>query len=181
MKEEKSRYGQGYIYRQPGCSRWTIQYMANGKRKREATGTANRNQAVKLLNARLAAVNAGAPIEPLLAKTTVADLARMVAADYEANGKKSGHRMAQAWAHVLAYFGEETLARAITTDRITEYVAHRQGEKHRQGTGASNATFNRELAALKRGLSLAVRAGKLASRPAISLLSEKSNVRQGFV
>jgi integrase len=161
--------------------RWTIQYMVNGKRKREATGTANRNQAVKLLNARLAAVNAGAPIEPFRAKTTLADLAHMVGADYQANGKKSARRMAQAFAHVIAYFGEETLARTITADRVTEYIAARQAEKHRQGDGASNATVNRELAALKRGLGLAVRAGKLASRPAISLLSEKNNVRQGFV
>jgi hypothetical protein len=112
---KKSRYGQGYLYQQPGTSRWTIQFMAGGKRIREATGTSNRNQAVKLLNARLAAVNAGAPI--VTAKITLADLARLVAADYEANQKKSGRRMAQAFAHVIAYFGERTLARTISADR----------------------------------------------------------------
>jgi integrase len=179
MKEKKSRYGQGYLYQQKGTTRWTLQFMVGGKRIREATGTSNRNQAVKLLNARLAAVNAGAPI--VTAKITLADLARMVAADYEANQKKSGRRMVQAFAHVIAFFGERTLARTISADRVTEYIAARQAEKHRQGDGASNATINRELAALKRGLSLAVRAGKLAYRPAISLLSEKNNVRQGFV
>jgi integrase len=169
------RHGQGYVFQKRGTRNWTIQYYVNGEQKRESTGTANRNQAVGLLNVRLTAIRAGASIEPLLAKTTIADLERMVAADYKANQKKSGRRMAIAFAHVMEFFDGDTRARAITTDRVGEYVAARQGG------GASNATINRELAALKRGLSLAVRAGKLASRPAISLLSEKNNVRQGFI
>ena len=42
------------------------------------------------------------------------------------------------------------------------------------------ATVNRELGALRRMFSLAVRAGKLASRPCITLLHE-DNVREGFI
>jgi len=177
---KKRNYGQGHVFQKPGTRNFTIQYYVNGKATRESTGTANRNLAVKLLNDRLAAIGTGAPVEPLRAKTTVADLARMVADDYQANGKKSGRRMAEAYGHLITFFGADMLARAITTDRVTEYVAHRQGESHRQGQGASNATINRELAALKRGLGLAVRADKLAHRPHISLLREQ-NVRQGFV
>ena len=42
------------------------------------------------------------------------------------------------------------------------------------------ATINRELAALRRMLSLAVQAGKLPHRPHISLLAE-NNAREGFL
>lgn len=177
---KKRSYGQGHVFQKPGTQNWTIQFYLNGKIHRERTGTANRNAAVKILNDRLAAVGAGTPIEPLLAKTTVADIVKMVAADYAANGKKSWRRVGIAFGHVVSYFGADTLARTITTDRINEYIAARQNENHRQGRGARAATINRELAALKRGLTLAVRAGKLANRPSISLLQER-NVRQGFV
>ena len=50
----------------------------------------------------------------------------------------------------------------------------------RQEAGASNATINRELAALKRMFSLAVQAGKLSSKPYIPTL-EENNARQGFL
>src|SRR5262249_14349738 len=45
--------------------------------------------------------------------------------------------------------------------------------------GASNAAINRELAALKRGFNLAIRAEKITRRPYIPRL-EENNVRQGF-
>ena len=46
--------------------------------------------------------------------------------------------------------------------------------------GARPATVNRELAAIRRMFTLAVRAGKLAHRPYIAMLAE-DNARQGFV
>jgi integrase len=49
----------------------------------------------------------------------------------------------------------------------------------RKKAGASNAEINRELAALKRAFSLAVRSGLLMTKPYIPTLSEDS-VRTGF-
>jgi hypothetical protein len=57
---------------------------------------------------------------------------------------------------------------------VVAYISQRQGEK------ASNATINRELAALKRMFSLAVQAVKLSSKPYIPTLAE-NNARQGFL
>jgi hypothetical protein len=45
--------------------------------------------------------------------------------------------------------------------------------------GASNAEINRELSALKRAYALALRAGKLITKPYIPTLKE-DNVRTGF-
>jgi len=46
--------------------------------------------------------------------------------------------------------------------------------------GAGNATIHRELAALQRMFTLAVQAGRLATRPHIPML-EENNARQGFL
>ena len=61
----------------------------------------------------------------------------------------------------------------ITPDEVQRYVEHRQKD------GAANATINRELAALKRMFSLAIRRARLLHGPYIPLLQE-DNVRQGF-
>ena len=101
------------------------------------------------------------------------DLAEMIVNDYQANGRKSTHRIVDALGHLRKRIG---MARAvdITSDRITTYITHRQGE------GAAAATINRELAALKRAFTLALRAGKVVQRPYVAMLRE-DNRRKGFV
>jgi integrase len=74
--------------------------------------------------------------------------------------------------HLREYFSG-TRAKDITTDRIIAYTAFRRAEK------AEAATVNRELAALKRALRSAARAGKVAQAPDFSLLRE-DNARKGF-
>jgi integrase len=63
----------------------------------------------------------------------------------------------------------------VTTDAITRYTAERLD------AGLKPATVNRELSALKRMFTLAIRAGKLAHRPHVALLSEVDNARTGFL
>jgi len=75
-------------------------------------------------------------------------------------------------AHLRAVFGDAR-AQALDTARVRVYSARRQA------AGASNATVNRELAALKRAFTLAVQGRKILTRPYIPMLAE-SNARQGF-
>jgi integrase len=93
--------------------------------------------------------------------------------DYQVNAKKS-LRSAKLSSQHLTEFLAFDRALDITTDRVRTYISQRQGET------ASNATINRELAALKRMFSLAVQAGKLSSKPYIPAL-EENNARQGFL
>jgi len=70
-------------------------------------------------------------------------------------------------------------ALAITTDRIETYKAGRLAQG--KGKGKARATVNRERSALRRMFSLAVKAGRLSWRPAIAMLDESDNVREGFL
>jgi integrase len=172
------RRGQGSIFQQPGTTLWTIQYYApdaKGKRKRirKSTGTANRNEAVKLLNQRLAAIGEGKLVGPAVEKTTLAQMLAMVEADYRANSRRSLDRAQQAASHLRRFFGAECRARAITHDRITAYVAQRLGES------AKPATVNYEQALLRRAFRLGVRAGKVSTRPEVAML-HVDNARRGF-
>jgi integrase len=98
----------------------------------------------------------------------------MYLTDHRVNGKRS---LLDAERHVetlRAAFGFDK-ALDITADRITAYADARRAQDH-----VAPATVNGELGALRRMFSLAVRAGKLASRPPITLLRE-DNVREGFI
>ena len=95
--------------------------------------------------------------------------------EYQANNRKSF-----VWAkrrteqHLKPFFAGLRVPE-ITTERVRAYTAERQAE------GASNASINRELAALKRmfNLAAATTPPKVVHVPYIPMLKE-SNVRRGF-
>jgi integrase len=149
-------------------STWWISYSVRGRRVRESSRSSNRADAVRLLKRRIHEAKPAAA-----ARLRVSDLAELVRNDYVANGRKSLKRAEISVAHLIDFFGADRRADTIDSTTVSAYVAHRRNEKHRQGSGASNATINRELAALKHALNLA----KL--RPDFKLLGE-NNARKGF-
>lgn len=151
---------------------WWIQFNVSGTRIRENSHSRNRADAARLLKQRLAEAGRGQPVGPVVEKTIVRDLAQMLIDDYRANGRRVASIMAPL-AHLRDYFGENCRAIDISSDRVTAYIAARLER------GAKPATINRSLAALKRALKLAVRAGKAATIPVIATLTE-DNTRTGF-
>jgi hypothetical protein len=168
------------VYRQPGSANFWIQYSVNGKTHRESSGSVKVSDAQKLLTKRLADANAGKPAGPVVERTTLNDLCKMIPDDYRVKGCKGIKRLDQSLNHLLSYFDGKRKAVSITTDTINAYIVHRQEQPHRQGPHAANGTINRELAALKHAFVLAVRAEKLVCKPHIPMLQE-SEARQGFV
>jgi integrase len=152
---------------------WWISYSVHGRRHRENARSTNHADATRLLKKRISEVDQGKPVGSQIERTTLDDLIAMVEADYKANARRSADRIPYAAAHLRLYFGADTKAREITSDRITAYLAHRLVEK------AARSTANYEQGLLNRGFRLALRAGKVASTPAISML-RCDNVRGGF-
>ena len=101
------------------------------------------------------------------------EAARDLLTDYRVNGKKSIDHVERRIDKALApWFGMRRMAEMTSAD-VSVYV------DRRQAAGAANGTINRELSALKRMFTLAVRAGKLMQRPHIPMLQE-DNTRKGF-
>lgn len=177
-KEEKRKNprlrGMGRLYRQKGCSRWTIQYYARGHRIREATGTADKNEAIAKLKARLGEVANGEFAG--LQRVTVGELAESYFEAQKINGAKRVEQKLRRWQNHMSSFFGRCRASTLSTDMVRSYIRERKNE------GAKNATVNRELAALKRLLNAARQDSppKIRTVPYIPMLKE-NNVRKGFV
>lgn len=151
---------------------WWIQFWHGGARKRESTGSEKLKAAQDLLKRRLAEEESLLPRSAVV--VTVRHLYGALELDYVINKRKSLRNVRQVWeTHLKKAFGEAP-AHLVTPEEITVYIAARQK------AGAKNATINRELAALKRMYTLAIRTRRLATKPYIPQLEER-NVRKGFV
>jgi integrase len=126
-----------------------------------------------LLKRRLGETGKGKLIGPIAEKVTFEDLTGDLLTDYRINKKRSLRSVDLSVRHLRKFFAMDK-ALQITADRINLYIARRQHE------GASNGSINRELSALGRAFTLAVRAEKLAFKPYIPRL-EENNARQGFI
>ena len=163
--------GIGRIFRRG--SMWWIAYYHRGKEYRESSGLESEPQARKLLKKRLGEINGGRFIGPQEDRLTFDDLVGDLVNDFKINDKRSLSTALYRVSHLKQFFG---LGHAIdiTTDRIRSYQTHRLEE------GASRATVNREVACLRRMLSLAVESEKLSRKPRFKML-DGEKVRQGFL
>jgi hypothetical protein len=84
---------------------------------------------------------------------------------YQTTGRRDLVEVEKRLAHLDPFFTGARIA-GIGPARVTEYVAHRQGE------GAANGTVNRETSVLGRMLRLAYKHGKLARLPLFDRLAE---------
>jgi integrase len=103
---------------------------------------------------------------------TVKELLEELKQEYAANQRRSAERLKFSIQRLEPIFGPMRAMRLTAAD-VTRY------KTQRQGGGAANATINRELAALKRALTLAYRAERIARVPYIQMPQE-DNVRKGF-
>ena len=183
------------------CRTWIIRWYRIGRPHEESTTCTRKGDALNLLKLRNGDVAKGKPITAGQFKLTVDDAAQTVLDDFTANGKRSlavvERRLRK---HVLPYFGGRRLT-DITPDYVLAYIAKRRAdtelvrkaydlvrkdwtvmhvpEHSRTIAGVSNAEINRELQVLKRCFSLALKHGKIFTRPDIPLLRE-SAPRAGF-
>jgi integrase len=177
MKRTKRRSrGTGSIYKPAGSQNWSIKFVAQGRRIFEPTGTSDWSKAQQLLTQRLHELDTGKFIGPEIRRGTVSDLAEDFLRDYRIHDRKSLSHAERRWRlHLKPFFGGVRVGE-ITSTFVGKYV------DQRLTAGASNASINRELAALKRMFHLAAKATppKVTWLPAFPHLKE-NNVRKGFV
>jgi integrase len=178
---------------------WWISYRGpDGSRQKESSHSERKGDAIRLLDSRNGARIHHIPIVKNGEQLTFDEAAQGVIDDYAVNGKRSIEVVKRRiQKHLQPFFGGRRMA-GITAADVSAYVAHRQKqgiERQREvpaedGSSkmvrklvrvadVSNAEINRELQALKRIFSLAMKNGLLAMRPHIALLRE-DNVRTGF-
>jgi integrase len=163
--------GHGRVFQRGGV--WWVAYYHRGQEIRESAKTTSEHKARTLLRERLRTAGTPAFIGPAAERVTFDDLAMLYLTDYRLNGRRSARDAARNVAKLREVFGVDR-ALDITADRIAAYT------EGRLEAGLQPASVNRELAALRRMFTLAIRAGKLAARPHIALLAE-DNAREGFL
>lgn len=172
-KVKRSRRGTGSVYRRGVY--WWFSYSHNGKLYRETSESDSKSRAQKMLAARLSEIQEGKFSGPKREKTLVKELWEPLRLDYENNHRKSLDDLKRRWKlHVGPFFDELRVAQ-VSSDHVARYI----GKRLKQG--ASNATVNRELAALKRAFYIGYEATppRVMRVPSIKLL-EEDNTRQGF-
>lgn len=172
----RRKKGDGCLYRRPDSPVIWMKYSKNGKVFRESTKTDNEEKASKMLRKRLAEIITGTFVGPKAERIRVEELAEDFLRDYRINGRKSLEDVETRWKAHLKPFFAVLRAIEVSSSLIARYIDSRQLE------GASNATINRELAALKRMFRLGMQAtpAKVLRLPGFPKLKE-NNVRKGFL
>lgn len=163
--------GDGYLY-QRGPTYW-LGYYHNGKYLRESLRTTDQKTAERRRREKLKLTNTQHFVAPDQRRVSFDDIAALYISDFQNNGRRSLRDAERIVKQLRTVYGTDR-ALAITSDRIEAYKTARLSEKK------AKATVNRELSALRRMFSLAVRSGRLTWRPTIQLLDESDNVREGF-
>ena len=162
----------GSIYKR-GSVFW-VKYYRHGKPYRESSKSDKITVAERILKKREGEIAEGKLPGICFDRVTFSQLAEDFITDYRINGKDTLSKAERSVKYLKWFFGDMR-ATEITTDKIKSYI------EKRMGMGLSNASINRELAALKRMFHL----GAQCTPPRVNLVPyipmlKESNVRKGF-
>lgn len=169
---KKTKRGSGSVYLRGRL--WWIQYWDHGRPIQESSKGTSEQAARKLLAKRLEDISAGLGLTP--DKCTVADLCRLVIADYRLRKLRDAKTVEWRYdAHIKPALGH-IRAWKLTTAFLRRYI------EERRRAGAEDATINRELAIVRRGFKLGAEEDPPIVRRQVKVPKlEEDNARQGFL
>jgi integrase len=152
---------------------WWIKWYVDGSPRRECAETEKVTEARTRLKEREGEAAKGNETPIHARRVLFGTLRDKVVNDYKNNNRRTLDDLIRRLdKHILPVFGQRRLV-SITTDHIRLFIDKRRNEE------ASNATINRELAAIGKIFSLAIQDKLIAYRPHIPKLKE-DNTRKGF-
>ncbi len=153
---------------------WWMKYYDQGKPVYRSTEQYEKREAQRALQKAEGKAAEGQHEGPAIHRTKFEDLIEDLRRDYVLNGRKTWPRRLEHLVHLRKTF-QNMRVKAITTDRLQEYVSRRLSEV------ASHATINRELDCLHRMMVLGAHQTppKVGRTPHFPKLRE-DNVREGF-
>jgi integrase len=162
----------GSIYKR--SSIFWIKYYRHGKPYRESSKSNKITKAQKLLKKREGEIAEGKLPGIYFDKVKFDELAEDLLTDYRINEKDTLSKAERSVKYLKKFFGGMK-ATEITTDKVKTYIEKRMEDE------MSNASINRELAALKRMF----HRGAQCTPPRVNLIPyipmlKESNVRKGF-
>ncbi|MHC4769694.1 MAG: tyrosine-type recombinase/integrase [Planctomycetota bacterium] len=153
---------------------WWVGYSVDGAKQKESSKSGRKEDAVRLLNKRLAEAQQGGPLPSTVRQVTFEDLCELIQRDYRVQGRKSADRLELSIRHLSKRF-KGMRAKQIRTTSVDLYVDLRERE------GAARSTINKELAALRRMFALASEKGVLPASMVPTIKTPKPrNTRKGF-
>jgi integrase len=167
--------GLGSIYRRG--ARWAIEFWKGGAQHRESARTTSEQDAIAHLRKRVEEFAQGKYVGARAERLTVADLLKLVTADYATAGNRSDRTLKYRVAALASELGDFRAAN-LSPNAVEAYKTKRLSD------GKAKATINRELACLRRAYRLAGRSRPpliSANRvPPIELYPE-DNVRRALL
>ncbi|MGA2183816.1 MAG: tyrosine-type recombinase/integrase [Bryobacteraceae bacterium] len=155
------------VYKQPKSRNWWYKFTWNGQQIRESTKQTNKRVAEQMEAAHRTALAKGEvgirdkkPV-PTLVEFAERDFLPFVRSTFAAKVKtrlyyENGVKNLMAFERLASEHLD-----ALTSDRVSEYIAHRQAVVGKHGRGLQVASLNRELEVLRRMFHLAVEWGKV--------------------
>ena len=95
----------GSLYKQPASRIWWVKYYVHGRPVRESTGTADENEAKRILRVREGQTAGGQPILPRADRIRYDEAAEDLRAHYQATGSRDLKEAKCRLAHLERFFG----------------------------------------------------------------------------